>query len=158
MSGAPASAWSIRHLGADDAALLEQVCTFFGEVFDDTETYTAQRPSREYLRRLLARDTFIALAALHEGRVIGALAAYELPKFEQQRSEVYIYDLGVDPAFRRQGIATALIEALKPIAAARGAWVIFVQADTAPEDAPARALYDKLGVREQVLHFDIPVR
>jgi len=34
--------------------------------------------------------------------------------------------------------------------------VIFVQADLG--DAPAIALYTKLGAREDVLHFDIPVR
>lgn len=53
----------------------------------------------------------------------------------------------------RHGVATALIDALKPIALDRGAWVIFVQAD--PPDGPAVALYDKLGTREEVLHFDI---
>jgi len=42
---------------------------------------------------------------------------------------------------------------LKPIVAARGAWVIFVQADHG--DEPAIALYSKLGQREDVLHFDI---
>lgn len=41
--------------------------------------------------------------------------------------------------------------------AARGAYVIFVQADTGFEDAAAVALYTKLGVREDVLHFDIAV-
>jgi hypothetical protein len=39
--------------------------------------------------------------------------------------------------------------------ARRGAYVIFVQADVA--DAPAIALYTKLGAREDVLHFDIAV-
>jgi aminoglycoside 3-N-acetyltransferase I len=48
-----------------------------------------------------------------------------------------------------------LIEALKRIAAELGAYVIFVQAD--PIDAPAVALYTKLGDREDVLHFDIRV-
>jgi len=43
--------------------------------------------------------------------------AYELHKFEQQRSEIYIYDLAVLAAHRRQGIATAMIQALKKIAA-----------------------------------------
>lgn len=84
---------------------------------------------------------------------MGGLAAYVLPKFEQARSEVYIYDLAVVEAFRRQGIATAMIEALKGLAAARGAYVIFVQADHG--DHPAIALYEKLGTREEVLHFDI---
>jgi len=50
-----------------------------------------------------------------------------------------------------------LIEALKKIAAQRGAYAIFVQANTGIEDAAAVALYTKLGVREDVLHFDIAV-
>jgi aminoglycoside 3-N-acetyltransferase I len=57
--------------------------------------------------------------------------------------------------WRRRGIATRLIEALKPIAAQRGAWVIFVQADR--QDSGAVALYETLGVREEPLHFDIPL-
>jgi aminoglycoside 3-N-acetyltransferase I len=91
-------------------------------------------------------------------QVIGGLAAYELRKFEQERSEIYIYDLAVSTAHRRQGVATALIQELKNIAAGRGAYVIFVQADTGPEDEAAIALYSKLGIKENVLHFDIPAR
>ncbi|MDT4885442.1 Gentamicin 3-N-acetyltransferase [compost metagenome] len=49
-----------------------------------------------------------------------------------------------------------MIRELQHIGARRGAWVIFVQAD--PPDEPAVALYAKLGAREDVLHFDIPVR
>ena len=89
------------------------------------------------------------------GAVVGGLAAYELQKFERERSEIYIYDLAVAAAHRREGIATALIEELKVIAAARGAYVIFVQADR--NDAAAIALYTKLGSRENVLHFDIKI-
>lgn len=44
-----------------------------------------------YLERLLGRDTFIALAALEDDQVVGGVAAYVLPKFEQERSEIYIY-------------------------------------------------------------------
>jgi len=76
-----------------------------------------------------------------------------LPKFEQPRKEIYIYDLAVAEAHRRRGIATAMIEELRRIAAAIGAWVIFVQADYG--DDPAVALYTKLGTREDVMHFDI---
>ncbi|MEN9229992.1 MAG: hypothetical protein Q6L68_03720 [Thermostichus sp. DG02_5_bins_236] len=50
-----------------------------------------------------------------------------------------------------------MIQELKKLAAARGAYIIFVQADTDPEDEAAIALYSKLGKRENVLHFDIPV-
>ena len=50
-----------------------------------------------------------------------------------------------------------MIDELKRIAAERFAYVIFVQADTGIEDEPAIALYTKMGVREDVLHFDIAV-
>lgn len=106
-----------------------------------------------YLERLLGRDTFIALAALEDDQVVGGVAAYVLPKFEQERSEIYIYDLAVAQTHRRRGIATAMIAELQRPAALRGACAIFVQADYG--DAAAIALYTKLGIREDVMHFDI---
>lgn len=147
----------IRHLTPDDTDLMHALSTCFGEAFDDRPSYTDKRPSADYLTRLLSGDSFIALAALESMDVVGGLAAYELKKFEQERSEIYLYDLAVLLKHRRKGIATALIERLKVIAADRGAYVIFVQADTSVEDKPAIALYTKLGLREEVLHFDISV-
>ena len=148
---------NIRQLRSSDTDLMDAVLCFFGEVFTDPESYTSNRPSADYLRKLLGGESFIALAAFDDGAVTGALCAYELRKFEQERSEIYIYDLAVAAAHRRRGIATAMIRSLQDIAVARGAYVIFVQADTQPEDEPAIALYSKLGVREEVMHFDIPV-
>ncbi len=134
---------------------MQALCSMFAEAFEDPETYGAARPSQDYHTGLLAEPGFVALVALEEAQVIGGLVAYELRKFEQERSELYIYDLAVAVSHRRRGVATGLIDALKPIARSRGAWVIYVQADL--EDAPAVALYTKLGRREDVLHFDIAV-
>ena len=125
----------------------------FGVAFHDVDTYSAAQPSTDYLERLLGRDTFIALAAVQGRQVVGGVTAYVLPKFEQERSEIYIYDLAVAETHRRQGIATAMIAELRRIAVLRGAYVIFVQADYG--DDPAIALYTKLGARENVIHFDI---
>lgn len=149
------SAAEIRVLTPADTAQMEQLLDVFGEAFEDPEHCAVARPGADYLARLLGRDAFIAIVALKDGAVVGGLAAYELHKFEQARSEVYIYDLAVAEAHRRRGIATDLIAELQDIAARRGAWVIYVQADLG--DDPAIALYSKLGVREDVLHFDIPV-
>ena len=155
-SGALTNAnYSIRRIAADDVAIMEALLTTFGEAFDEVETYEGKRPRLVYLRQLLGRDYFIALASSKGDVVVGGLAAYELTKFEQERSEIYIYDLAVASGHRREGIATALICELKEIAAQRGAYVMFVQADIG--DEPAIALYSKLGVREEVLHFDIAV-
>jgi aminoglycoside 3-N-acetyltransferase I len=153
MTVTPAS--DIRQLAPDDTALMASMMTMFGEVFDEMDTYTATRPGAEYHRRLLARDNFVALAALEGERVVGGLAAYVMHKFERDRSEFYLYDLAVVASHRRRGIATALILELRRIAAERGAYVIIVQADKGDE-IPI-ALYSKLGTREEVEHFDIPV-
>ena len=105
------------------------------------------------LTGLLGSNTFIALAAMNDDQLVGGIAAYVLPKFEQERSEIYIYDLAVAETHRRQGLATAMIQELLKIAARRGAYVIFVQADYG--DDAAIALYTRLGAREDVVHFDI---
>lgn len=146
---------AIRVLGADDVAAMRRLLDLFGVAFEEPARYSGAQPTDDYLRGLLASPGFIAIGAFDGLSAVGALAAYVLPKFEQARSEVYLYDLAVAQERRRQGIATALIERLRAEASARGAWVVFVQADL--EDAPAIALYTKLGTREDVLHFDIEV-
>jgi aminoglycoside 3-N-acetyltransferase I len=143
----------IRRLAPGDGALFEAMLDLFGTAFGEFGTYGAARPGPQWRERLLGMDTFTALVALDGPDVVGALAGYELVKFEQERSEFYIYDLAVAETHRRRGIATSLIGTFGRLAKARGGWVVFVQADY--EDSPAVALYDKLGTREEVLHFDI---
>ena len=146
----------IRVLGPDDSGLLRQLNAMFGHAFDDWESYAASPPTDSYLAELLRNPDFVALIALHQEKVVGGIAGYLLPKFEQARKELYLYDLAVDAAYRRQGIASRLIERLQALAAERGAWVIFVQADRG--DEAAIALYSRFGLAEEVLHFDLPTR
>lgn len=150
---APSPAFTIRRLNGGDVSLLEGLLRVFGEAFGDIDTYQNAVPSDAYLARLLSGEHFIAIVATTEEGVIGGLAAYVLDKFEQQRREIYIYDLAVAKEHRRRGVATGLIEALRSVAAELGVYVIFVQADLT--DAPAIALYESLGTKETVHHFDI---
>ncbi len=143
----------VRRLGQADVALHREIQLLYSAAFEDPESYESNPPDDAYIAALLARADFIELAASINGELAGALSAYVLPKFEQARAEIYIYDIAVSEAYRRKGVATALIEALKPTARAAGAHVIFVQADHG--DEPAIALYASLGTREEVLHFDI---
>ena len=145
----------IVRLTRGDTELVNNLLTVFADAFEEPETYNDRRPNSRYLDRVLASDTCIVLAARAGQQVVGGLVAYELPKIEQARSEIYIYDLAVARLARRQGVATDLIRRLQRIAADRNAWVIFVQADHG--DDAAISLYTKLGAREDVLHFDIDV-
>lgn len=143
----------VRRLSRADEATLRAVSRLFAEVFEDPGRYEAAQPDGAYLTQLLGREEFVALVAEARGEVVGALVAYELEKFEQARSEFYIYDLGVEEAARRQGIASQLIAHLGGIARNRGSEVMFVQADL--DDPPAHALYAKHGEGRTVLHFEI---
>ena len=144
----------IRRLGPADVAAMRALNGVYGAAFDDPVTYRIDQPDDVWLARQLAKDGNILLVAETDGAIVGGLTAYELPKFEAARSEIYLYDLAVDAAQRRRGIASALIAELQHIAADIGAWAVFVQADYG--DDPAVALYTKLGVREDVMHFDLP--
>jgi aminoglycoside 3-N-acetyltransferase I len=117
------------------------------------DAYQSAIPRDEYLRSLLTSQHFIVLVALADDSVVGGLVAYVLQKFEQERLEIYIYDLAIAKQHRRKGIATKLINNLKQIARERGAYVIFVQADRT--DDAAIKLYESLGIREDVFHFDV---
>jgi aminoglycoside 3-N-acetyltransferase I len=146
----------VRRLEPGDLDTFRKVNALFADAFDEPETYLASPPPAEYAADLLADPSVILIAALESDRVVGAIGGYRLRKFEQARSEIYIYDLAVAEDCRRRGIATALIEETRRIARESGAWTVFVQADVLPEDEPARALYRKLASDEiTALHFDI---
>jgi aminoglycoside 3-N-acetyltransferase I len=146
---------AVCRLASTDVPLMRELNTLFADAFAEPAAYMFEPPSDAYLEGLLAKEHVIALVALANGEVLGGLVAYELDKFERMRREFYIYDLAVASEHRRRGVATSLIQHLREIAARRGAWVVYVQADYG--DDPAIALYEKLGAREEVLHFDIAV-
>jgi len=152
----PTGPWTLRWLRPGDAGRLAQLQSLFATAFADPETYASAPPGAAYHNRLLANPSFFALVALRGGQVVGGLTGYELAKPEQVRTELYLYDLAVAVAHRRQGLATALLRELQAFAAKRGAAGVFVQAH--PEDRPAVRLYAKFGARHRVLHFDLPPR
>jgi aminoglycoside 3-N-acetyltransferase I len=146
--------FDVVRLKAGDIAVARAALDLLGEVFGERETYSVRQPDDAWLASLLGSEDFAFLVARDGAAPVGALAAYVLRKFEQPRKEIYIYDLAVAEHRRREGVATALIAELQAIAREIGSYVIFVQADHG--DDAAIALYEKLGKREDVLHFDIP--
>ena len=92
---------------------------------------------------LLADERTIFLAAFQGDQPIGFVFGYELPRRDGEPSMLFVYELDVDAACRRQGIATRLMTELERIARSRGITEGFVLAE--PDNAPANTLYESLG-------------
>src|SRR5439155_25062803 len=82
--------YAIKLVTPADLPVMRDMLAVFGEAFGEPDTYGGHQPNDAYLEALLGKPHFIALAAVAEGKVVGALAAYVLDKCEQARSEVYI--------------------------------------------------------------------
>lgn len=146
----------ITQLATHDAPKLQKLNELFGAVFEDTDNYQAHPPRDEYLADFLAQGQNIVLVAEHNGQIVGGLVAYCLTKFEQERKEVYLYDLAVSADHQRQGIGKMLMNELRAVAKSMGAYVVFVQADEGDE---AVAFYESLGPTENLRtrNFDFEV-
>jgi GNAT superfamily N-acetyltransferase len=108
--------------------------------------------STEYAKRLAAqaRGELVQLVAWDDGRAIGKamllFPAYEEYSTSAEREHcAEIRDVGVVEEARRRGVASALIAAMEGEAAAAGMRRIGLTVAQGEEDAPARALYAKLG-------------
>lgn len=71
----------------------------------------------------------------------GSLAGYI--SYSLVADEIYIGNVAVDPAYRKQGIGSALVEELLHRAGECGA--AFITLEVRESNAPARALYEKYG-------------
>ncbi|RWK31297.1 GNAT family N-acetyltransferase [Mesorhizobium sp.] len=119
----------IRRLFPGDDALVIRVAE---DVFDEPV-----RPDR--LTAYLASPGHFMIVALADRIVVGQCAAV-IHRHPDKVSELYIDEVGVAPAFQRQGIATKMLDAMFELGREHGceeAWV-----GTEPDNVPARALYE----------------
>lgn len=119
----------IIRLEAGDDALVMRVAE---DVFDEPV-----RPDR--LSAYLRQSGHFMVVARADGVVVGQCAAV-IHRHPDKVSELYIDEVGVSPAFQRQGIARKMLDAMFSIGRENGceeAWV-----GTEPDNLPARALYE----------------
>jgi aminoglycoside 3-N-acetyltransferase I len=80
------------------------------------------------------------------GRAVGMISGIETTH-PDKGTEMLIYELGVAPAARMQGVATQLVTALADLARSRGCYGMWV--GTEPDNAPAQATYRRAGATEE---------
>jgi aminoglycoside 6'-N-acetyltransferase I len=132
----------ILRIGPGDAAVLGRVAE---DVFDDDID-----PAR--VTAYLAEPGHLMVLAVAGGEVVGQ-ARGMVHRHPDLPTELYIDNLGVTPARRREGIATRLLDALVAWGREKGceeAWV-----GTEPDNDGARALYQGRGSEAEtfVMYF-----
>jgi aminoglycoside 3-N-acetyltransferase I len=104
-------------------------------------------PLPEPTERFLADPTHHLLLAYDESDcAVGMISGLETTH-PDKGTEMFIYELGVAPAARLQGVATELVKALADLARRRGCYGMWV--GTEPDNAAAQATYRKAGAIEE---------
>ena len=104
-------------------------------------------PLPEPTERFLADPTHHLLFAYDRSdRAIGMISGIETTH-PDKGTEMFIYELGVAPAARLQGVATELVKALADLARDRGCYGMWV--GTEPDNAAAQATYRKAGANQE---------
>lgn len=134
----------ILRIGPGLASVLDRVAE---DVFDDDID-----PAK--LTAYLAATGHMMVLAVSDGVVIGQ-ARGMVQYHPDKPTELYIDNLGVTPARRREGIATRLLDELTVWGLEHGCESAWVATET--DNAPARALYALRGAEgETFVGYDYP--
>jgi ribosomal protein S18 acetylase RimI-like enzyme len=120
----------IRRVGAGDEGLFERIAD---DVFDHAV-------ERDVLAEYLATPGHHFVVALAGGEVVGQVAAVVHRHADLRPVELYIDEVAVAPAYRRQGVARRMLDEMFELGRELGcaeAWV-----GTEADNLPATALYE----------------
>jgi ribosomal protein S18 acetylase RimI-like enzyme len=121
----------IEHLGPGDEARLAAA----EELFDGPMETDA-------VHRFLNDPNHHLLIAYTDGEPAGFVSGVEMTH-PDKGTEMFLYELGVGEPYRRQGVGSALVEALKELAREKGCYGMWVLCDD--DNAAAVKTYRKVG-------------
>lgn len=138
---------------------LAEVVRFFRAMAaaEDPDDPEAAERGEAGLRRSLAawdflkNDSCFLLLAHVAGEPAGYLLAVRIPKADARVGFLFVDELYVLPAFRRRGVARALVERAQALAAELG--LAGVRLLARPENTPARRLYRQCDFAEHEALF-----
>lgn len=123
----------IRRLGPEDAATAEKAI----------RTFKAVSRSAGSLETFLHNPANYLLVAEAGGETVGFLMAYRLERADREAGQMFVYEVEVAAAWRRRGLASALLGEIVASARAEGMFEAFVL--TSRSNAAARRLYARTG-------------
>ncbi len=122
----------VRRLTTADLTLVLDAAYLYDRPPDATAATAFLADPRNYL-----------LLGLVEGQPAGFIRAHALAQIDTVRPQFFLYEIGVDPAFQRRGVARLLIEELHQLARELDAKEDFVI--TNPSNTAAMGLYRATG-------------
>ncbi len=140
----------IRQVRATEPTVLQALIKLFSEVFD-MENF--QAPRSQHLQNLLLREDFIVIGAFADEKIVGGLTGYILPQYYTEKTEVYLYDLGVSPHYQRMGIGERLLNTLQDFCRVGGHELFFVQAEKTEGQAVNFYRKNQPSAELDVIHF-----
>lgn len=129
----------VRRLGPGDEAEVAAA----GALFD-------RPPAEAWTRAFLEEPTHHLLLASRASGPVGFVTGVEMVHPDKGR-EMFVYELSVAPAWRRRGIAKALLRALEAIARERDCYDMWVLTDIA--NTAAKASYASTGAERVSAHI-----
>jgi GNAT superfamily N-acetyltransferase len=118
----------------------DYICFYKSELSDEQFELTWNRIQSDF--------NINALVAEKDDEVVGIAHYIFRPSTWAVEDYCYLEDLYVDPKVRGGGIGRALIKELESIAASKGAKRLYWT--TAPDNATARNLYDKVAIADRI--------
>jgi aminoglycoside 3-N-acetyltransferase I len=140
----------LQLLQANDLEKLVSLISVFETVF---EMKDLRRPGTAHLQALLKKETFFAVVALSEGKIIAGLTVYVLHQYYSEKPLAYLYDLAVLPHYQRKGVGRSLIAFTTEHCRQKGFEELFVQADVPDQHALDFYRSTKPTNEEEVIHF-----
>ena len=120
-----------------------------GQVIVDAASLFDSAPDLATSERFLASPGHHLLMAFEDERPAGFVSGVELTH-PDKGTEMFLYELAVDEAWRRRGIGRALVEALLDVARAMGCYDMWVLTDD--DNAAALGTYRASGTSAESGH------
>ena len=141
----------VREAGPGDAAAVFALLEVLGRPAADPPS-PAQRAVFD---RHLDDPRRHVLIAEVDGRVVGALSLWFRDRLNHPTPEAWIPDLVVLPEARRRGVASALLDAARRLALARGCHLLRLESGHQRDEA--HALYRALGFVDGGVSYQLPL-
>jgi ribosomal protein S18 acetylase RimI-like enzyme len=125
----------LHRVSPDQSALLQNIAP---DVFDAAVDTTR-------LERYLHTPGHLLMVAIADGLVVGQIAGHVHLHIDAE-PDLYVDNLGVAPAWQRQGIARRLLEGLRDWGRGHGCAQVWIVTET--DNLPAQSLYRSSGLAQ----------